>query len=322
MPSRRFLPIIRSSIAHGLCDIIARIAAPLPRRHGVHTVPELPEVETVTRDLRPRLLGRRFAAVRRTSPHTLRQPWRAEWVPLLTGRVVREMSRRGKWIVTACDQGLFLLVHLGMTGQFTVGPAERPQLDHTHLLFSLDDGAEDLRFRDIRRFGCALVLEGQLAVVDFFRANGMGPEPFDLDPATWRSALAGTRRCLKAVLLDQSVVAGVGNIYADESLFRARLHPGRRACDLAAAEADRLREAIALVLQSAIGKGGSTIRDYVGGSGLMGGFQDEFAVYGRTGEPCPCCAERIVVCRLAGRSTHSCPNCQPGGSVVQEAGPS
>jgi formamidopyrimidine-DNA glycosylase len=272
-------------------------------------VPELPEVETVVRDLRPRLAGRRLAAVQ-TSDRPLRTLWSAEWAQSLVGRRVKEVRRRGKWIVLALDRDLHLVFHLGMTGQLVVAPAKEPRRPHTHLVFALDRGAEQLRFRDVRRFGSARVLLSTEAVEDFFEAAGLGPEPFDLDPKYWRERLAGTERCLKAVLLDQRVVAGVGNIYADESLFTARLHPARLGKDLTAAEADRLRKAVAEVLTCAIEKRGSSIRDYVGGSGLKGEYQNEFRVYKRTGQPCVRCRASLVGTRLAGRATHFCPRCQ------------
>jgi formamidopyrimidine-DNA glycosylase len=147
-------------------------------------------------------------------------------------------------------------------------------------------------------------------VEDFFVRSGLGPEPFDLPAKYWRDCLRATKRCLKAVLLDQSVAAGVGNIYADESLFQARLHPSRPAYTLDDAEADRLRRAVAAVLRRAIERRGSSIRNYVGGSGLQGEYQNEFRVYGRTGEPCPRCGAAIACLRLAGRSSHFCPRCQ------------
>jgi formamidopyrimidine-DNA glycosylase len=272
-------------------------------------VPELPEVETVTRDLRPLVTGRRILAARRASDVDLRRPWRAEWAGRIAGRTVLDVRRRGKWIVLPLSGGPALLVHLGMTGQFTVVESSEPPATHVHLIFDLDDGRQ-LRFRDVRRFGSVTLFDDEARLQAFFDENGLGPEPFELDQAAWRAAVAATKRCLKAVLLDQGVVAGVGNIYADEALFRARLHPGRRGSDVTPAEADRLREAVVEVLTAAIEGRGSTIRDYVGGSGLRGGYQDEFRAYGRTGEPCPNCQTPIVSERLAGRSSHYCPSCQ------------
>jgi formamidopyrimidine-DNA glycosylase len=274
-------------------------------------VPELPEVETIVRDLRPLLVGRRFASVRRVSDLELRRPWDRAWPELLSGRRVEAVSRRGKWIVLHLDDGSFLVVHLGMTGQFTVVEAGAAIPDHLHLVFTLKDGRQ-LRFRDSRRFGSATRFAGAAELEALFEENGLGPEPFDLDPQRWRSALKATTRAIKSVLLDQGVVAGVGNIYADEALFAARLHPGRKACSLTRAEADRLRAAIAEVLRGAIEKRGSSIRDYVGGSGLAGGYQDEFRAYGRKGSPCPRCGTPIAGVRLGGRAAHYCPTCQPG----------
>jgi formamidopyrimidine-DNA glycosylase len=269
-------------------------------------VPELPEVETVVRDLRPHLEGRRIVRVTAgTKP--LRRAWSPAWTRHVAGRRIGSVRRRGKWILLDLDAGL-LVVHLGMTGQLTVGPADRPAADHTHFVADLDDG-QQLRFRDVRRFGSVTLADG---TADFERAlaDRLGPEPFDLPAGDFRKALAGTSRCLKAVLLDQRVVAGVGNIYADESLFQAKLPPTRPGRATTPAEADRLRKAIVTVLTRAIERRGSSIRTYVGGSGLKGSYQDEFRVYGRTGKPCPRCDTPVARARLAGRSTHYCPHCQ------------
>lgn len=273
-------------------------------------MPELPEVETVVRDLRPRLRGRRLAHVRQTSRHTLRTRWLPSWNAVVAGQRIDGVTRRGKWILVTLANGAFLVFHLGMTGQLTVVPVATPLAEHTHLIFDLDDGTQQLRFRDIRRFGSVRFYPNQQALEDFFAAAHLGPEPFDVPAQYWRDCLHGSRRCLKAVLLDQRVVAGVGNIYADESLFEARLHPARRACDLEKTEADRLRRAVAKVLRRAIARRGASIRNYVGGSGLRGKYQNEFRVYGRTGAPCPRCGTAVESLRLAGRSTHFCPMCQ------------
>jgi formamidopyrimidine-DNA glycosylase len=276
-------------------------------------VPELPEVETVVRDLRSCLIGRRIASVK-VGNRPLRRRWSRAWEPHLVGRRVRDIRRRGKWIVLVLDGDLHLVIHLGMTGQLFVIAAGEPQAPHTHVVFELD-GDRQLRFRDVRRFGSATVFTEPARVEEFFQETGLGPEPFGLDPAYWRRCLARTNRCLKAVLLDQRVVAGVGNIYADEALFEARLHPAQIACDLSAAEAARLRRAVVTVLRRAIEKRGSSIRNYVGGSGLKGAYQREFRVYQRTGQPCTRCCTPIRCIRLAGRSTHFCPRCQQDNPV-------
>jgi formamidopyrimidine-DNA glycosylase len=271
-------------------------------------VPELPEVETVVRDLRGPLVGRRLATLE-VSRKALRRRWSSRWKAALVGRTVRAVGRRGKWIVIDLD-GPILLIHLGMTGQFVIAAAKQPRLDHTHLVFGLDGGAAELRFRDIRRFGSATLFAGRPELDDFFEASGLGPEPFDLDPAYWRACLAKTSRNLKAILLDQRILAGVGNIYADEALFEARLAPTLVGKELSAQEASRLRRAVVTVLRRGIAKRGSSIRNYVGGSGLQGQYQNEFRVYGRGGDPCGRCRTPIARVRLAGRSTHFCPVCQ------------
>jgi formamidopyrimidine-DNA glycosylase len=268
-------------------------------------VPELPEVETVVRDLRPLLVGRSFATIA-VSRKALRRKWSRAWEWQLLGKRVQAIERRGKWILL--DLGTpWLLVHLGMTGQFTV--ANGPRETHTHVVFTLDDDNE-LRFRDVRRFGSVTVHPDRATLDAFFASSGLGPEPFDCDPVHWRQALQATRRNLKAILLDQTIIAGVGNIYADESLFEARLHPTLSGQELNAKQQKALRQAIVSVLTRAIERRGSSIRDYIGGSGLKGQMQDEFRVYGRTSEPCLCCETPIEKITLAGRSTHFCPKCQ------------
>jgi formamidopyrimidine-DNA glycosylase len=271
-------------------------------------VPELPEVETVVRDLRPHLSGRRVTVVR-VGKKALRTPWRRPWSVRLVGRTVAAVRRRGKWIVVDLAGGGHLVLHLGMTGQLRVFKAGAPVEDHTHLVLRLDDGHE-LRFRDVRRFGSATFLGAPSELGTFFAAAKLGPEPFNLAGAPWRAALAKTGRSLKAVLLDQRVVAGVGNIYADESLFEAKLHPARPARSLSRSESERLRKTVAVVLNRAIELRGTSIRDYLDGNGARGGYQEEFRAYGRTGDPCRRCSTPIARIRLAGRSTHYCPKCQ------------
>jgi len=285
---------------------------------GGGDVPELPEVETVVRDLRPHLTGRRLSGVQ-VGDKALRRPWNPAWKQALCGRSIEAMRRRGKWIVLDLVGESHLVFHLGMTGQLTVADATEPVRDHTHLVFDLADPrkpwlARQLRFRDVRRFGSATLFNTTAALQRAFDASALGPEPFVLaDPwwaRYWQKRVRKSERCLKAILLDQTVVAGVGNIYADEALFEARLHPQRPGSSLAPAAARRLRQGVVTVLERAITKRGSTIRDYIGGEGLRGGYQDEFRVYGRTGKPCVRCRTAIVVTRLAGRSTHYCPKCQ------------
>ena len=273
-------------------------------------MPELPEVETVVRELQPQLVGRRLSAVH-VSRQPLRRRWQKGWKRQLLGHRVTGVRRRGKWIVLDLDGDLHLLIHLGMTGQLTVRPVREPMLPHTHLILGLDGGPRELRFRDVRRFGSASLFAAGEQVERFFQETGLGPEPFNLDARYWQERLATTSRCLKAFLLDQRVVAGIGNIYADESLFQACLHPARLANQTSVVEASRLRRALVRVLNRAITRRGSSIRDYVGGSGRKGQYQNEFRVYQRAGQPCPRCRVPIECIRLAGRATHFCAHCQP-----------
>jgi formamidopyrimidine-DNA glycosylase len=270
-------------------------------------VPELPEVETVVRDLRPLLVGHTFVRIE-VGRKALRRKWSRSWVATLLGRRVEAIQRRGKWILIDLGEP-WLLVHLGMTGQFTVADADLPRETHTHIVFTLDD-ANELRFRDIRRFGSVTLYPVRAKLDAFFVQNGLGPEPFDLDGTYWRESLQTTKRSLKAILLDQAIVAGLGNIYADESLFEAKLHPTTLGTELTPRQARKLQQAIIAVLHRAIQRRGSSIRDYVGGSGLKGEFQNEFRVYGQTGSPCSRCRASIEKMTLAGRATHFCPKCQ------------
>jgi formamidopyrimidine-DNA glycosylase len=241
----------------------------------------------------------------------LRRPWNPLWSQLLENQTIEKVARRGKWIIISLRSNLQLLIHLGMTGQLCVFNQKTPRQSHVNLIFSLDRGAEELRFRDIRRFGSADLFLSQQALNEFFESRELGPEPFNIPEDYWLTTLAKSSRNLKAFLLDQKNITGVGNIYADESLFKSGLNPSRKAESLSKKEALMLAKCIGEVLSCAIENRGSTIMNYVGGSGLMGGYQDEFQAYGRTGEPCGKCGQPIKKIVLAGRSTHFCPICQP-----------
>ena len=277
-------------------------------------MPELPEVETVVRDLRPLLLGRTIVRVEKT-PEAMRRSMKCPWKMVLKNRTFEGVSRRGKWIIQHLDNGSHFLIHLGMTGQLQVHSKGHWQADHIHMVLALDNNKEWM-FRDIRRFGNVQLVSSDSELHDFWSSQKLGPEPFGVDPAYWASCLQGTYRNLKAILLDQTVVAGVGNIYADEALHRARLHPEARGHDLSSRQREVLRIAIEEVLTEAIGNRGSIIRDYVGGSGLEGTQQDNLRVYGRAGQDCLACGKAIVRIELAGRSTHYCPKCQTGKPTV------
>ena len=279
-------------------------------RVKVKGMPELPEVETVVRDLIP-LLSLKTVIKVEVPGKKLRRPWDPVWSQLLVNQTIEKVTRRGKWIIISFRSNVQLLIHLGMTGQLCVFNQNSPLQSHTNLVFSLDCKAKELRFRDIRRFGSADVFLSQEALKEFFDSRELGPEPFNIPQDYWVNTLAKSSRNLKAFLLDQKNITGVGNIYADESLYKSGLNPSRKAMSLSKKEALLLAKCIGEVLGSAIENRGSTIKDYVGGSGLMGGYQDEFQAYGRTGEPCKKCGQPIKKIVLAGRSTHFCPICQP-----------
>lgn len=268
-------------------------------------MPELPEVETVVATLRPRILGRTIRGIILHRPDILTPP-DVDLVTALTGRSVSSLDRRGKRIIFTLDDESRFYVHLGMTGQLTMVEGRPPAPPHTHL--ELDFGPDRVRFRDPRRFGGVWWL-GQTGDP----AAGMGPEPLGLRPSQLARQLAGTARPIKAALLDQAVIAGLGNIYVDESLFLARIHPLTKGNELTAAQIGRLNRAIKATLRRAIRHRGSSLRDYVDADGAAGGFQKLHRVYDRAGKPCGECrtpVERIV---LGGRSTHFCPRCQPEG---------
>jgi formamidopyrimidine-DNA glycosylase len=266
-------------------------------------MPELPEVETVVRTLRPVLLNRRFRRVELTRSDIV-TPAGCDLTKRLLGRTVTDITRRGKRIVVTLDDENRFYVHLGMTGRLTVESSGAPVEKHTHFIANLSDRRRQLRFRDPRRFG-GIWWMGRDSCDE-----RMGPEPLTLRFTQLSKRLARTTRAIKNVLLDQTVIAGVGNIYADEALFAARIHPLRRANELARDEVRRLNRAVKLTLRRAVRHRGSTLRDYVDAEGVAGAFQTLHRVYDRAGEPCRSCRHPIERIVLGGRSTHFCPNCQ------------
>jgi formamidopyrimidine-DNA glycosylase len=298
-------------------------------------MPELPEVETVMRGLAAVLDGRRIARAETTRPD-MRWPFPEGLARRLTGATVTGFRRRGKYILVRLDTGESMLIHLGMSGRLVarpmgvppvpwMGPTGRfsdarghnmPPEAHEHLVMETADGTR-IGFVDPRRFGCVDLMP--TAAEDGHKLlAGMGPEPLDagFTPAVLGAALAGKRTPMKAALLDQKVVAGLGNIYVAEALFRARISPNRQAATVPGARAARLVPAIRAVLEEAIGAGGSSLRDYVRADGELGRFQDRFAVYDREGQPCPGCPGPEAGCAgvqrmvQAGRSTFWCPRTQ------------
>ncbi len=268
-------------------------------------MPELPEVETIRSQLAPRLEGRTLVRVEILDPRLTRPIDLFEVAEELEGDSVRSVERRGKYLVLRLESGLALLVHLRMTGSFGFEPTT-----HERAVLELDDGTR-LAYRDVRRFGTWLVVEG--AELEPYLAGKNGPEP--LSPrftAAWLgSRLAVRRAAVKAVLLDQRVVAGLGNIYADEALWRARVSPLLPAQDVDADEIRRLQRAIRAALRAGIERQGSTLSEYRTPDGGRGAMQEEFRVYGRDGLPCRRCGTTITKTRVGGRGTWYCPRCQP-----------
>jgi formamidopyrimidine-DNA glycosylase len=305
-------------------------------------MPELPEVETVRRGLEPVLRGRRFINVEQRRPD-LRFPLPKHFAERLTGRTVESLDRRAKYILIHLDKGEVLAVHLGMTGRFSVqlppspsrrreereGESARVQLGeytyehgadtkHDHLVFTMSGGAV-VTFNDARRFGyMTLVPSAELNDHAYFAGLGVEPLGDDLSPAYLAGRAHGKKVDLKALLMDQRIIAGLGNIYVCEALFRAGLDPFSGAARLATKTgkptpaAVRLVAAIKAVLTDAVCAGGSTLRDYKQADGSLGSFQHQFAVYGREGEPCskPGCRGRVRRKTQGGRSTFYCPACQ------------
>ncbi len=296
-------------------------------------MPELPEVETVRRGLEPAMLGRTVKAVRLNRPD-LRFPFPVRLVETLTGSRIMALNRRAKYILIELDTGHTLLVHLGMTGRFTVWPAQGAvrnlgefyYLDeaghkgtgtHDHMVVDLDDGTR-IVYTDPRRFGFVDLIEpGAIAANRFL--VGLGTEPLgnELNADILNTALSGRKTPLKAALLDQRIVAGLGNIYVCEALYRARLSPRRLAGTITRKSAtsprlEKLVSAIRTVLGEAIDAGGSTLKDYAHTDGSSGDFQQRFDVYGREGEACRTAGCASLVRRIvqSGRSSFYCPTCQ------------
>jgi formamidopyrimidine-DNA glycosylase len=272
-------------------------------------VPELPEVETVRRQLVPVLEGRRFEQVEILDGRLTRPLDPIVVAAELIGERIERLERRGKYLIVRFESGRSLLIHLRMTGSLRHGPAEGAADPYVRAVVRLDDGS-DVLYRDVRRFGTWLLLEpGELEPYLDARVGGE-PLAGDFTPAVLAAALGRRKAPLKAALLDQRTVAGVGNIYADEALWRAELHPLREAGSLSGPETTRLRDAVVAALAAGIERQGATLRDYRQPNGAEGTMQHEFKVYGRAGEPCERCGTPIEKIRVAGRGTWYCPSCQ------------
>lgn len=291
-------------------------------------MPELPEVETVRRGLERVMVGRIIASVDQRRAD-LRIPFPKDFVARLTGRCVATLTRRAKYLLVTLDDGTVLIMHLGMSGRFLIDPGKAGQdqpgrfhdrstpgsngaSDHDHVVFRLDNGTR-ITYSDPRRFGL-MTLSREAALDQHKLLKDMGIEPLSngFNGAYLDRVLRAKKTPIKAALLDQRVVAGIGNIYACEALFRAGLSPRRSSHSVPGKRAARLATAIQIVLKEAIAAGGSTLRDYVKTDGALGYFQHSFAVYDRTGHICPTpgCGSRIQRIVQANRSTFFCGKCQ------------
>ena len=273
-------------------------------------MPELPEVETIRRKLEPHLVGRTFDRVEIDDARLVR-PFEPQAVAAeLEGERVSALERRGKYLVVRFESSRVLLIHLRMTGSLRHGARGALHGDrHRRAVVNLDDGS-DVAYRDVRRFGTWLLLEpGEL---EPYLAQKVGEEPLERAfTARWLAQRLGGRRApLKAALLDQRTVAGLGNIYVDEALWRAEIHPLRPAESLEAAEIARLTRSIKDALRAGVRRQGATLRDYATPDGARGSMQERFHVYGRDGEPCHRCGTPVDKIRVAGRGTWYCPHCQ------------
>lgn len=270
-------------------------------------MPELPEVETTVRGLERHMLGEQITRVR-LNRADLRRPFPPDLVQVLTGARVTRLARRAKYGLIHTDRGAVMVFHLGMSGRWRIDPDE----PHTHDHMVLENGLHTFALCDPRRFGSVdLVAEAQLAQWPVFAA--LGPEPLSdaLTASYLKSALASRSQAIKLALLDQRIVAGLGNIYVCEALFAAGIHPRKAAGKVTRPQLERLVSAIQKVLLQAISDGGSTLRDYAAPDGELGYFATRFEVYGKEGEPCPRCpASRIRRIEQGGRSSWYCARCQ------------
>ncbi|MCI1590155.1 DNA-formamidopyrimidine glycosylase [Heyndrickxia oleronia] len=273
-------------------------------------MPELPEVETIRRTLQNLVVGKTIDNVQVHWPKIVKKPVEVEqFKDALIGETITDINRRGKFLIINLNT-YALVSHLRMEGKYGLFNSDEPYDKHTHVIFHFTDGTE-LRYRDVRKFGTMhLFLKGEEN--NDLPLSQLGPEPFSSSFTNQylQGKLKKTERKIKPVLLDQTIVTGLGNIYVDEALFRAKIHPERKANTLNSDELINLHQEIIATLSEAVEKGGSTIRSYVNSQGEIGMFQLQLLAYGRKGEECKRCGTPIEKIVTAGRGTHFCPNCQ------------
>jgi formamidopyrimidine-DNA glycosylase len=271
-------------------------------------MPELPEVETIVRRLRLALIGKKVQSVQVLYPGILRCSQKV-FIQTLTGTIIREIRRKGKFILFDLTPDGTLFLHLKMTGQVFIEPPSLPADRHTHVIFNFVSSGFQMRYRDIRKFGFFALGQGPSSSLNPYLSR-LGPDPFEISASQFLKIVLPRKKAIKSLLLDQSLISGLGNIYVDESLFQAKIHPLTRADTLSTIQIKSLHRIIKKILAQAISKQGSTLRDYRRPDGSSGGFQNYHQVYGRTGTLCPFCRTPIEKIRVAGRGTHFCPSCQ------------
>ena len=272
-------------------------------------MPELPEVENVKNGLNRLIAGKVIVDARVLWPNIIREPSVSDFKNRIINQKILSIQRQGKFLLFMMTDYV-MISHLRMEGKYRLEESEVPYTKHTHVIFNLDSG-EELRYLDVRKFGkMSLVRKEDLHLHASIR--NLGPEPTHASLTTKHlvHALAKTERPIKACLLDQRIVAGIGNIYADEILFDAFIHPERKGKTLSETEIDQLKESIIEVMTRAVEKGGTTIRTYSNALGDEGSYQSYLKVYGKNGQPCPRCQHIIQKIKVAQRGTHYCPNCQ------------
>jgi formamidopyrimidine-DNA glycosylase len=275
-------------------------------------MPELPEIETIRRQLAPALEGRRLERMEVLDPRWCEPAPPSALEDAVRGRTIELLGRRGKYLILSLEDDVHLAMHLRMTGNLLLAHASDPDPKYLRVRFVLGpDGTKEMHFTDVRRFGTGNVLLGSDALAEFF-ASRLGVEPLspDFTAEALRALAKGRRAPVKAFLLTQERIAGVGNIYADEALWRARIHPLRPVGSLRRGQLESLRAAVVETLNAGIDARGASIDDFRNADGARGSFQDRFLVYSREGEPCPRCGTPIRKLRAAGRGTYVCPNCQ------------
>lgn len=274
-------------------------------------MPELPEVETVRRTLSGLIVGRKIVAIG-TDWEKILNGGLNEFQARLIGHTFTGIDRRGKYLLLRLDGDVTIVSHLRMEGKYALmTDKDEPHARFTHVWFTFADGTE-LRYFDSRKFGRMTIVDTGTEMTAINGLAKIGPEPVasDFTVEDFTAKLARHRKAIKTVILDQSTVAGVGNIYADETLWMSKIHPEQPANTLTAAQIKTLHDNIITELGEAIRLGGTTVHSFVDAEGKVGGFQDKLNVYGRTGEPCPRCGTAIVKIKVGGRGTHFCPHCQ------------